>query len=179
VVVTYVMQVIVMAIWLSVVHLHYTNVPRGPFGDFVGGALGLIVAVAVIAPIGEEILFRGFLYGALRNRLGTGAAATIAGLMFGCAHLNTTPDSWQIVPPLAFFGIAQCLLYERTGSILPCIATHMLMNGIAIGIATGTVGPIALVLLAAGALFLLAPWRFARRPRLERPSVRGGPAPAR
>jgi membrane protease YdiL (CAAX protease family) len=179
VVVTYVMQLIVMGIWLSTVHVHYTNVPRGPFGHLAGGSIGLIIAVAVIAPIGEEIVFRGFLYGALRTRLGTGSAATIAGVMFGCGHFTTAADSWQIVPPLAFFGIAQCLLYERTGSILPCIATHMLMNGVVIGVATRTIGPIALVLLAAGLLFLLAPWRFVRRPRRERTAVRVGAAPAR
>jgi hypothetical protein len=134
--------------------------------------------VTVIAPIAEEIIFRGFLYGALRNRLGAGAAAAISGVIFGCAHLTTSGDSWQIVPPLAFFGIALCLLYERTGSILPCIATHMLLNGIAIGIATRSAGPIALVLLATGAIFLLAPWRwFRRRPQRQRAGMRMG-APA-
>jgi membrane protease YdiL (CAAX protease family) len=161
----YVLQVIVMGIWLTASHSTYTNVPRGSHGDIVGGTAGLIIAVALVAPIGEEIVFRGFLYGALRNRLGTGAAATIAGLIFGCAHMTTAADSWQIVPPIAFFGIALCLLYERTGSILPGMGAHMLLNGIAIGIATRTAGTVALILLAVGTLFLLAPWRwFKRRP---------------
>ena len=176
----YVLQVIVMGIWLTASHSTYTNVPRGSGGDIVGGTAGLIVAVALIAPIGEEIVFRGFLYGALRNRLGTGAAATISGLIFGCAHLTTAADSWQIVPPIAFFGIALCLLYERTGSIFPGMGAHMLMNGIAIGIATGTAGTLALILLAAGTLFLIAPWRwFTRRPPgRERSGMRAGPASA-
>ena len=176
----YVLQLIVMGIWLTASHSTYTNVPRGTGGHIVGGTAGLIVAVALIAPICEEILFRGFLYGALRNRLGTGAAATIAGLIFGCAHLTTASDSWQIVPPIAFFGIALCLLYERTGSIFPGMGAHMLMNAIAIGVATGTVGALALILLAAGTLFLIAPWRwFKRRPAVrERSGMRAGPAPA-
>jgi membrane protease YdiL (CAAX protease family) len=176
----YVLQVIVMGIWLSASHSTYTNVPRGSGGDIVGGTTGLIVAVALIAPIGEEIVFRGFLYGALRNRLGTGAAATIAGLIFGCAHLTTAADSWQIVPPIAFFGIAMCLLYERTGSIFPGMGAHMLLNGIAIGVATGTAGTLALILLAVGTLFLIAPWRWFKRGSAgrERSGMRVGPAPA-
>jgi membrane protease YdiL (CAAX protease family) len=181
VLVVYVLQVIVMGIWLTASHSTYTNVPRGHGGDIVGGTIGMILAVALIAPIGEEIVFRGFLYGALRNRLGTGAAATVAGGIFGLAHLTTAADSWEIVPPIAFFGIALCLLYERTGSIFPGMGAHMLLNGIAIGIATGTAGTIALILLAAGTLFLVAPWRWfkRRRPARERsgmPSV--GPAAA-
>jgi membrane protease YdiL (CAAX protease family) len=83
----------------------------------------------VIAPICEEILFRGFIFGALRNWRGVMPAAVITGLLFGGVHIGSAP-ALDLVP-LAVLGFALCLLYQRTGSLYPCIVAHSLNNSIA------------------------------------------------
>jgi len=94
------------------------------------GALPVqILLIAVAAPIGEEVCFRGMLYGGLRNRLPRLAAALVAGLVFGALHALTGVTA---VPPLIAFGFILSLLYEKTGSIVPGILLHMLNNSVAL-----------------------------------------------
>lgn len=83
-------------------------------------------ALAISAPITEEIFFRGLLYRALRNRLNVASAAAIGGLLFGLVHATTYP--LDTLPPRIVFGVIACLLYERSGSLLPGIALHCLID---------------------------------------------------
>jgi membrane protease YdiL (CAAX protease family) len=85
----------------------------------------------VIAPIGEEFLFRGFIFTALRNWRGAWTAAAITGALFGLVHVGSAP-ALDLVP-LAGLGFALCLLYRATGSLYPCIAAHSLNNSLAFG----------------------------------------------
>jgi membrane protease YdiL (CAAX protease family) len=109
------------------------------------------VAVIVVAPIAEELLFRGFLFRVLRMRTGFWAAALIDGVLFGLVH-----GSLVILPVLAFLGVALCWVYERTGSLFPCIAIHVLNNTIAYGGTTdhgwAAAGALGAAMLAACAL---------------------------
>ena len=94
------------------------------------GTLPLQVLLIVIAaPISEEICFRGFLYGGLRERYPRLAAALLAGVVFGALHALTGITA---VPPLIVFGFLLSLLYEKTGSIVPGILLHMLNNSVAL-----------------------------------------------
>lgn len=83
-------------------------------------------ALAVSAPLTEEIFFRGVLYRALRNRLNVTRAALLGGVLFGLIHATTYP--LDTLPPRMAFGVIACLLYERTGSLLPGIALHSLID---------------------------------------------------
>lgn len=94
-------------------------------------ALAVIVLVTVIAPLGEELFFRGFFFGSLRNWRGPIVAAVLTGAVFGLIHVGSAPVGYLV--PLAFFGIGLCLLYELTGSLYPAIALHALNNSIALG----------------------------------------------
>jgi membrane protease YdiL (CAAX protease family) len=85
----------------------------------------------VIAPIGEEFLFRGFIFTALRNWRGAWTAAAITGALFGLVHVGSAP-ALDLVP-LAGLGFGLCLLYRATGSLYPCIAAHSLNNSLAFG----------------------------------------------
>ena len=100
-------------------------------GGSLVNALVVIGLVTVIAPLGEELFFRGFFYGALRNWRGPALAAILSGAVFGGVHLGSSPVGYLV--PLAFFGIGLCLLYEWTGSLYPPIALHALNNSIALG----------------------------------------------
>jgi hypothetical protein len=83
----------------------------------------------VVAPISEEILFRGFIFTALRSWRGTIPAAVITGLLFGAVHAGSAP-ALDLVP-LAALGFGLCLLYRYSGSLYPCIVAHSFNNSIA------------------------------------------------
>ena len=88
-----------------------------------------VLLIVIAAPISEETCFRGMLYGGLRERLPKIPAALIGGLIFGGLHALTGITA---VPPLIVFGFILCLLYEKTGSIVPGILLHMLNNSVAL-----------------------------------------------
>jgi membrane protease YdiL (CAAX protease family) len=88
-----------------------------------------VLLIVIAAPISEEICFRGMLFGGLREKLPRLAAALLAGVIFGGLHALTGVTA---VPPLIAFGFVLALLYEKTGSIVPCILLHMLNNSVAL-----------------------------------------------
>jgi CAAX protease family protein len=132
------------------------------------GTFGMIAAgfmVICVAPVAEEFFFRGFFYRALRSRWSILGAAAIDGLLFGVIHYDFSgADALLILPPLGILGFIFCLVYERTGSIYPCIAMHAFNNSIAFG-ATVHDASVSLVL---GPLMLLACASF---PRAQRPAM--------
>ena len=83
----------------------------------------------VVAPIAEEILFRGYISTALRHWGGTLPAALLTGVLFGGVHVGSAP-ALDLVP-LGALGFGLCLLYRYTGSLYPCFAVHALNNTIA------------------------------------------------
>jgi hypothetical protein len=88
-----------------------------------------VLLIVVLAPISEELCFRGMLFAGLRERLPRIAAALISGTIFGGLHGLT---GLTAVPPLIVFGFLLALLYERTGSIVPGIILHALNNAVAL-----------------------------------------------
>jgi membrane protease YdiL (CAAX protease family) len=90
--------------------------------------IGAGLMFVLVAPIAEELFFRGFFYGSLRSKLPVGWAALVNGLVFGAIHATTGVSA---VPALIVFGVILCLLRERTGSLYPCIALHAINNSIA------------------------------------------------
>jgi membrane protease YdiL (CAAX protease family) len=88
-----------------------------------------ILLIVFGAGIAEELCFRGLLFGGLRERLPRVPAALIAGAAFGLLHATTGVSA---VPPLIAFGFIICLLYEKTGSIVPGMLLHMLNNSVAL-----------------------------------------------
>ncbi|HEU5063098.1 MAG TPA: type II CAAX endopeptidase family protein [Solirubrobacterales bacterium] len=88
-----------------------------------------ILLIVFGAAIAEEIAFRGMLFGGLRERLPRVPAALLAGAVFGLLHAFT---GLSAVPPLIALGFIFCLLYEKTGSIVPGILLHMLNNSVAL-----------------------------------------------
>jgi uncharacterized protein len=100
-------------------------------GSNENAALLLLSAAltCVVAPIAEEILFRGFIFTALRSWRGTIPAAAITGLVFGAVHAGSAP-ALDLVP-LAALGFGLCLLYRCSGSLYPCVVAHSLNNSIA------------------------------------------------
>lgn len=84
----------------------------------------LLIVVAVLAPLTEELFYRGMVYPVLRAYLGRTWGMVAAGSVFGLVHM----DLWRAVP-LAVGGILLCYVYEKTGSILVSTVTHGIWNG--------------------------------------------------
>jgi membrane protease YdiL (CAAX protease family) len=90
------------------------------------------VVVAGVAPVVEELIFRGMGY-ALLERYGRRLAIVVVGIAFGLAH-----GLVDALPLLAAFGIGLAWLRSRTGSVYPGMALHAAFNAIALVIAVTT-----------------------------------------
>ena len=104
----------------------------------IGGESVLVAVVAVLlivglAPIAEELFFRGFLFAGLRSRWPLWAAALLSGVIFGLIH---APTGLTAVVPLSALGVVLCWLYERTGSLWPCVMVHLINNSLALAVAS-------------------------------------------
>jgi CAAX protease family protein len=91
---------------------------------------GYAVLTCFVAPICEEIFFRGFVFTTFARRLGPAWGAVIAGGIFGLIH---APNPVLGLIALGVLGVALCLLYWTTQSIIPCMALHALNNSISFG----------------------------------------------
>jgi CAAX protease family protein len=97
------------------------------------GALALAGYVGItclMAPLAEELFFRGLLFGVLRSRFGLAWGVLVTGALFSLVHAVGSPPETLIV--LFVLGAGLCLLYLRTGSLLPCIGLHAFNNAIAL-----------------------------------------------
>ena len=87
--------------------------------------VALMVASAVImAPLGEELMYRVILQGTLQRYLSPAAAILISSLLFSAVH--GFPDALGLFPLALILGF----LYWRTGSYLSIITTHAVFNGV-------------------------------------------------
>ncbi len=84
------------------------------------------IALVIVTPIVEEILFRGFIFRGFLRDMNWVWAAIITSAIFGFAHLqlNIGLDTFA-------FGIALCWLYVKTKSLWPAIILHGIKNLIA------------------------------------------------
>lgn len=93
-------------------------------------ALQTLAVLGILAPLAEELVFRGLLYGWLAGRWSNLVAFVISSLAFAAAH--TEPVHILLVLPLGFwFGWVRW----RTGSLVPTIVAHMINNTIAVAAA--------------------------------------------
>lgn len=88
----------------------------------------------VLAPLAEELLFRGYLYGKLRKTAPVWLSVIIASLAFGVAHLWAGPDSllqWAVMIDTFALSVVLCLLREHTGALWASVLLHAIKNGLA------------------------------------------------
>ncbi len=100
----------------------------------VGAFAAFFVVVAFVAPVVEELTYRGLGF-ALLAPYGITVAILVTGMLFGLAH-----GLLIALPVLTFFGIAVGWLRARTDSVYPSIALHSLFNGTALVLSVSGVG---------------------------------------
>lgn len=89
----------------------------------LGVLLALLAVAVIIAPLAEELLFRGLLYRFLKSRMSARWAMVASSVCFGAIHFNVSSFI-----PLTFFGMVLVRAYERTGSLKVPILMHALFN---------------------------------------------------
>ncbi len=100
----------------------------------IGIAAFAVVSIVVLAPVAEELFFRGFFFAGLRTRWSLWPSALLSGVIFGLVHAPTGPTA---AIPLAGLGVGLAWLYNKTGSVVPCMFAHFLNNAIAISVVIG------------------------------------------
>ena len=99
-----------------------------------GDRLVAFLTLVVVAPIAEEIIFRGWLYGRTRekllkkysNNISVVISIILISLLFGIVHMQ-----WNVGISVFALSLVLCALREITGTIHAGILLHMLKNGIA------------------------------------------------
>lgn len=98
------------------------------FSYFISGFDRVIamIALVIIAPLTEEIIMRGWLYGKVRSKLKVIPAILLVSVLFGLLH-----GQWNVAVSTFALSIVLCGLREITGTIWSGVLLHMLSNGIA------------------------------------------------
>jgi uncharacterized protein len=89
-----------------------------------------VLAIVVLAPIAEEIFFRGVVFNAWLREAGPRVAYIGSAALFAVIHLSLVA-----VLPIFLLGLALAWVYRRTGNLLAPIAMHAVVNGISVGVA--------------------------------------------
>lgn len=84
------------------------------------------ITLIIIAPVFEELLFRGYLYGKLRRVVPAWLTIIIVSAVFGAVH-----GQWNVAIDVFALSIVLCSLREMTGAIWAGILLHMVKNGVA------------------------------------------------
>jgi membrane protease YdiL (CAAX protease family) len=83
--------------------------------------------LVIVAPVVEELLFRGFLYGHLRKL----HAPVWLSVLFVSAVFGFVHGQWNLAVDVFILGVVAALLREKTGTIWPGVVIHMMKNAVA------------------------------------------------
>lgn len=89
------------------------------------------LTLVVLAPIAEETIFRGYLFGKLRRYVPVWGAIVMTSLLFGALHLPAEHLQWNVALDTFVLSLVLCSLRQMTGSIWAGVLIHMMKNGLA------------------------------------------------
>ena len=93
------------------------------------GLSKILIAGAVIAPVCEEFLFRGFFYVVFKRYIGAPASALITAALFAAFHVSLTA-----FPSLFVLALCFTIAFEKTGSLVVPVTMHALFNASQLGV---------------------------------------------
>ena len=137
--------------------------------------ISIFVAACALAPIFEELLFRGFLYRALSGHVGQYGAVLLSSVGFAFVHAGAVPLKATVVQGI--LGVGLCLLYRQQASLWPGIVVHAFQNSIGTSLASGIGLWTVLVVAGAFAWIGLWAWKFRGNAAFRDPAP-GVPGPA-
>jgi membrane protease YdiL (CAAX protease family) len=88
----------------------------------------------VLAPVTEELFYRGILYRGVRDRHGVALGMLISSVLFGASHLVQAPwrDALFLQTLMVFTGLGLAMIYERRGNLVADVAAHVAFNVVGI-----------------------------------------------
>lgn len=86
----------------------------------------IFIALVVLPPLSEEVLFRGLLYRSFKKPFGKVLAAVIISLLFGVAH-----GQWNVAADTFVLSLVLIYLVEKSNSLWPAITLHFFKNTVA------------------------------------------------
>jgi len=93
-------------------------------------ALMIAFLAVVTAPIVEESVYRGILYPALERVSGAPVAVILVTVLFAVPHVPQYWPNFAVIISITLLSVALTVLRARTGRLLPCVAVHLVFNGI-------------------------------------------------
>jgi membrane protease YdiL (CAAX protease family) len=105
-----------------------------PGGLSINAKLLTAFLALVLAPITEELFYRGIFYRSLRDRHGVLVGAVVSAVLFGASHVVDAPwrDVVFLQTLMVFTGAGLALIYERRANLVADIAAHVAFNVIGI-----------------------------------------------
>lgn len=121
---------------VGLVLLPLTRLHGGPSQEVVkqfekasgGGAIAYAAAVVLLAPLGEELLYRGLLLRALLRRVTPAWALWTSAFAFGLVHVAFDPGSYLVLPGLVALGVLSGWRATRTGELSQSFYLHAGFN---------------------------------------------------
>jgi len=129
--------VFALSIYVRVVHAGLTDPPSLPLPPWLtetrAGIALMLVTACLLAPLAEEVFFRGFVFTGLAGSTGWLWAAIISSALFAASHM-------QIHSVVPFFaqGLLLCWVRRSGGSLWGAVAVHAAMNLLVVGVRVGT-----------------------------------------
>ena len=108
--------------------IDWTQTQDVGFNNVVSSADRMVtfVALVILAPLMEELIFRGYLYGRLRSKMSALPAIILVSVLFGFMH-----GQWNVGIVVGVMSVILCIAREMTGTIYAGILMHMIRNGVA------------------------------------------------
>lgn len=101
-----------------------------------GGIAVAVLYAVVVAPVSEELFFRGVLFRSIRDRHGFWPGALASSVAFGLIHYVPAPalDVLLLMTVMVFTGVGLAFIYERRGSLWAPMAAHATFNVIGLAL---------------------------------------------
>ncbi|MFP4150365.1 MAG: CPBP family intramembrane glutamic endopeptidase, partial [Nitriliruptoraceae bacterium] len=106
--------------------------------DALSGGLPLLLVVVlavVVAPLTEEVVFRGVLFRAMADRLNLGVGLVVSSAIFSVIHIEVVASQPVALLGLFTVGLLLALAYHLTGNLMVPILGHAVFNAISLGLA--------------------------------------------
>ena len=129
-IINFVLTVIYGIAWIGIFGEPSTNTDLGT--DWESSSIDiafLFLSVAIVTPIAEELLFRGYILDSIKRMHGDWPAIIGSALLFALVHFNLFG-----MVPIIMAGVIYGWLRIKTGSLLPSIACHMMWNLMALSL---------------------------------------------
>lgn len=104
------------------------QLPIEQFFQSASNVLWMMAVGVLIAPLAEEIIFRGYIYPALARRMGVSAGVLGTGVLFGLLHAQQLWGGWAQIALLVIVGIVFTYVRARTGSVVAPFLLHLGYN---------------------------------------------------